>query len=112
MTKPTILLIAGAWHIAELFWPSHQDFEIAGYPTASLSLPSVGADPPVSDFDGDVMTIRSAACQLIADGKEVVAVMHSYGGIAGAEGLQGLGEIREGKGRVIALTYIATILPK
>lgn len=113
MAKPTILLVAGAWHTADYFGPLIKLLEATNYPTVSLGLPSVGASPPVSDFSGDVAAIRTAASELIADDKEVVAVLHSYGGIAGTEALQGLGKAQEGKaGRVIALVYIATMLPK
>lgn len=112
MAKPTILLVAGAWHTADYFGPLTKLLEAADYPTVSLGLPSVGASPPVSDFSSDVTTVRIATSQLIADDKEVVVVMHSYGGIAGTEALQGLGKAQEGKvGRVIALVYIATMLP-
>lgn len=112
MAKPTILLVAGAWHTADYFGPLANLLEAADYPTVSLGLPSVGASPPGSDFREDVAAIRIAACRLIADDKEVVAVMHSYGGIAGTEALQGLGKAKEGKaGRVITLVYIATMLP-
>lgn len=112
MAKPTILLIAGAWHTADCFGPLTELLEASDYPTVSLGLPSAGASPPVSDFSGDVTAIRSAASQLIAADKEVVAVMHSYGGVAGTEALQGLGKAQEGKtGRVIALVYIAAMVP-
>lgn len=56
--------------------------------------------------------VRSAASQLLAADREVVAVVYSYGGVAGTEAPQGLGKAQEGKtGRVIALVYIAAMVP-
>lgn len=48
MAKPTILLIAGAWHRSEYFGPPPPHD-----PIASLDRPSVGVSPPASDFRCD-----------------------------------------------------------
>ena len=57
--------------------------------------------------------VRSTAWELVADGKHIVAVMHSFGGIVGTEALQGLGQTSmKGTGAVLGLMYIATMLPK
>lgn len=86
--------------------------EAAGFPPTALSLPSVGANPAVPAFHNDVTVIRSAASRLISEGKDVVAVMHSYREIPGTEALQGLGEAREDAGAVIDLIHIASMVPR
>lgn len=87
--------------------------EAAEYPVVALGLPSVGADPPKPDFGDDIAIIRSTVSDLISEGKRVVAVLHSYGGIAGTEALQKFGDMpRKGAGAVLGLIYIATMLPK
>lgn len=113
MPKPTILLVGGAWHTAEYLHPFVEKLEAAGFPSVSLGLPSVGAIPSAPDFGEDVAVIRGTASKLIAEGKDVVAVLHSYGGIAGTEALQGFGnDSTDGSNAVIGLVYMATTLPK
>lgn len=113
MSKPTILLVGGAWHIAEYLKPLATALEAADYPTIILALPSVGANPAKVDFGDDVALVRSTASDLVSEGKSIVAVIHSFGGIVGTESLQGLGRASgEGTGVVLGLVYIATMLPK
>ena len=113
MAKPTILLVGGAWHTAEYLDPLLKVFEIADYPTIALGLPSVGANPPATDFSVDVKAIRHQATRLIAEDKEIIAVLHSLGGIPGTEALHGLGKATGGDtGGVVALVYIASMVPK
>ena len=113
MSKPTILLVGGAWHTAEYLRPLATTLEAAEYPVVALGLPSVGADPPKPDFGDDIAIIRSTVSDLISEGKRVVAVLHSYGGIAGTEALQKFGDMPQtGAGAVLGLIYIATMLPK
>ena len=108
-----MLLVGGAWHPTDYLMPLAAMLEAAGYPAMCLSLPSVGANPPKSDFGDDVAVIRSAASQLISEKKRVLAVLHSYGGIVGTEALQGFKNTsKDGAGVLIGLLYIATMLPK
>ena len=108
-----MLLVGGAWHTADDLRPLATVLAAAGYPALRLSLPSVGADLPKSDFGDDVAVIRSTASQLISEGKRVLAVLHSYGGIFGTEALQGSKNTsKDGTGVLVGLLYIATMLPK
>ena len=108
-----MLLVGGAWHTTDYLEPLAAMLEAAGYPAVRVSLPSVGADPPKSDFGDDVAAIRDAASQLISEKKRVLAILHSYGGIVGTEALQGFKNHSKDKGGVlIGLLYIATMLPK
>ena len=115
MSKPTILLVGGAWHTADYLKPLATSLEAADYPTIRLALPSVGASPSKLDFGDDVALVRSTAVDLAAKGKDIVAVLHSFGGVVGTEALQGLGKrasSKEGTGVVRGLVYIASMLPK
>ncbi len=113
MSKPTILLVGGAWHTADYLKPLATVLEAADYPTITLALPSVGASPSKLDFGDDVALVRSTASDLASEGKHIVAVLHSFGGIVGTEALQGLGRTsKEGTGALMGLVYIATMLPK
>ena len=113
MIKPTIVLVGGAWHTAAYLKPLATALEAADYPTLTLALPSVDASPAKADFGDDVALVSSTAKGLAADGKYIVAVMHSFGGIVGTEALQGLGQaFTKWKGAVLGLVYIAAMLPK
>ena len=113
MIKPTILLVGGAWHTAAYLKPLATALEAADYPTIALALPSVGASPAKPDFGDDVALVRSTAKELAADGKHIVAVMHSFGGVVGTEALEGLGQaFTKCTGAVLGLVYIAAMLPK
>ena len=105
MTKPTILLVGGAWHTTAYLKPLATALEAADYPTI--------ASPAKNDFGDDKALVRSIAEDLLADGKHIVAVMHSFGGIVGTEALQGLGQAHmERTGAVLGLVYIAAMIPK
>ena len=113
MPKPTILLVGGAWHTADYLVPFATMLEAAGYPVVPLGLPSVGAKPPKPGFGDDVALIRSTVTQLVSEGKSVLAILHSYGGIVGTEALQGFTNApKDGAGALLGLLYIATMLPK
>lgn len=108
--KPHIVLIPGAWHTAACYDLIIPLLEEAGYATTALTLPSVGAEPPVTSTDEDAVFIHSAVSDLADAGKDVVIVMHSYGAIPGSDAMRGLlknetsGERLEGG--VVALVYL------
>ncbi|KAI9719615.1 MAG: hypothetical protein M1812_003386 [Candelaria pacifica] len=116
LTKPTLVLIHGAWHTAASFSSLISLLEEEGYPAQCISLPSVGASPGLPSFDADVTAIRTVIKPLIESNKQVILVMHSYGGLPGTEALQGLSEIerrKEGKeGGVVRLVYLAAFIAK
>lgn len=60
-------------------------FEANGFPTSCPCQPSFGSAPTVTMYD-DADCIRSEIKKFVEDqGREVVLVLHSYGGIAGTE---------------------------
>ena len=116
-TKPTIFFIHGAWHSPKHFQPIRELFESEGYPTECPCQPTFGAKPPTS-LDDDVKAIRSELNKLIEEqGKDVIVVMHSYGGVVGTEAVhESLGKkARESKGvsgGILQLLYMcAFVLP-
>ena len=112
MEKPTILIVGGAWHPAAYLNSLSKVFEEADYPTVTLGLPSVDANPPAIDFSLDIKVIHDKAHRLITENKDIIAVFHSMGGIPGTDALHGLGKKSESAGGVIALIYIASMLPR
>ncbi|KAG8964984.1 hypothetical protein FRC05_003511 [Tulasnella sp. 425] len=89
-TKPTIIFVPGAWHEPHVFEPVITILQSQGYKTVPVSLPSVGASPPLDDFQPDVATIRAAIVSSVDAGSEVVLFAHSYGGVPASEAVKGL----------------------
>ena len=110
MAKPTVVCVPGAWHTPEIYDQVMNILDSHGYPTISLSLPSVGANPPKPDFADDVMAITTCLTSLVSEEKEVILVMHSYTGMPGTEAPIGLGKkerMTKGlKSGVIRIVYI------
>ena len=90
--------------------------EAQGYPTVCPTLPSIDASPPTVDLPDDAKLIRSQLQRLVEDErKEVVVVVHSYGGVVGSEAVtQELGAEQRGRqgldGGVIRLLYICAFV--
>ena len=51
-----------------------------------------GEVPPTATLEDDVSLIREIALAYIQQGRESIAIMHSYGGIVGMNALSGLGK--------------------
>jgi pimeloyl-ACP methyl ester carboxylesterase len=119
-TKPTFVFVPGAWHQPSAFKPSLDLLTSAGYEVEAVSLPSVGTvergEPATTSFQPDVDAIRKAILSHIDQGKDVIVVMHSYGGIPGSHAVQGLSKDERQaagkKGSVVKLIYIAAMLWK
>lgn len=115
--KPTILLVAGAWLPPATYEPFLHLFKEAGFPTLSVSYPSFNpTDPQKTDVAADSRSIRDNVLYPLVeeDGKEVVIIMHSYGGMPGSVAAKGLGERqrrKDGKpGGVLGLIFISAFV--
>jgi pimeloyl-ACP methyl ester carboxylesterase len=64
----------------------------------------------------DAAAIRRVTSKLAFEGRQIVLVMHSYGGIRGTESAKGLArKIRQAEGKpggIIALVYLCAYLVK
>lgn len=78
MAKPTVVFVPGAWHGPDIYDAAMANISKHGYPTVGLPLPSVGADPPLTSFEGDVRAIRDCVSRLVeVEEKEVCIVSQS-----------------------------------
>ncbi|PLB45813.1 alpha/beta-hydrolase [Aspergillus steynii IBT 23096] len=112
--KPTILLIPGAWHLGSTFEPVANILRAQGYQAETVTLPSAGGPSTTTAYD-DADHIRKAYLNdLIAQGKEVILVLHSYAGVPGTESVKGLARkdlaAQGKKGGVVGLIYQAAFL--
>ena len=113
-TKPTIVLIPGAW-----FHPSTYDQFISilqrlSYPIVYASYPSLNpSDPATADAAHDTEAVlQNFLLPLVEnEGKDVVILMHSYGGVPGSSAARGLAKAQRSKkakkGGVVGLIYFS-----
>lgn len=114
-TKPTIVLIPGGWHLPNTYDKLAPALERRGYSTLSIRNPSVGtllpSDAPTDTLvQADATNVRAAIAPLLAQGKELVVVAHSYGGEVLSRAFADYAWSSEDKGRVLALVYMAAFL--
>lgn len=89
---PTIVLVQGSFQIPDVYSKLVQGLMYRGYPTIFPRLPSCSNTdspnfPQVSLVD-DALAIRTELIRQVEyEGKDVVVVMHSYGGLVGSEAI-------------------------
>jgi pimeloyl-ACP methyl ester carboxylesterase len=114
MSKPTFVLLHGAWHTPKCWTLLTTHLTKAGYEAIAPALPSSGSNPPTPDWSADISLIRNTVSDLVDQGRDVVVVMHSFSGMTGGTALQGLGKeerLQEGKsGGVVRLVYVVAFL--
>lgn len=90
-TKPTVVFVHGAWHNASCWDLIREKLSKHSYSSVAVTLPSVGHKPAVKSHLEDTAVVRQELSRLIEqEGKEVILVMHSYGGVAGGGAVKGL----------------------
>ncbi|KAF2244383.1 alpha/beta-hydrolase [Trematosphaeria pertusa] len=107
-TKPTIVLIHGGWHVPATYSKLAEALRSSGYEVHVPRLASVNETrPPNADLSTDTALIRSYVENLVQAGRDVVAIMHSYGGQVGTNALHGLSaEIRSKEGKTGGITQL------
>ncbi|KAK7551442.1 Alpha/beta hydrolase fold-1 [Phyllosticta citricarpa] len=116
MSKPVILLAPGGWHTPDCYDIVRDQLHARGWTTDTVAYPSVGGEPTKSLPD-DAAVLRAKLETLADRGQDIVLVVHSYGGLVGANAVEGLGyeqRKRAGKkGGVIMFVYLAAfVVPK
>lgn len=116
MDQPTLLFIPGAWHAADGFEDVRASLASRKIknPTIALLLPSIGAEPPKKGLADDTLHVHNEIEKLVEQGKKVVVIAHSSGGMVGAGAVKGLScserKQEEKKGGVIMLVYMAAFV--
>ena len=112
-TKPTVLIVPGGWHLPIHYEPLTKVLSSHGLPSVALPLPTLGASPPDKDLYDDIAYISSKLEELVEkEGREVILIVHSYGGIPGSSAARPFvrkERAQEGKkGGVIGVLYISS----
>ena len=113
---PTLLFVPGAWHkpscydkITTILQKKHN------LRCVSITLPSTQGDPSAT-FKDDLDTARQAISTETSQGRDVVVIAHSYGGIVGNSAVKGFARPQDtvsststsSTGHVIGLILIAS----
>ena len=113
-TKLTILVLPGAWLHPSTYDTFISRLQHLSFPTVYASYPSLDpSNPATADAANDaVAVLKGTLLPLIADeGKDVVIVMHSYGGVPGSAAARGLSKAQRSrerkKGGVVGLIHVS-----
>ncbi|KAL8880490.1 MAG: hypothetical protein Q9192_008003 [Flavoplaca navasiana] len=112
-TETTIVIVPGAWHPALLYDDLISRFQAAGYGAIVAAYPSCDSQSPkTATCDQDAKAIRKQCLSLMEDeGKDLLLVCHSFGGIPGGAAAHGLSKeerLRKGeRGSIIGLVYMS-----
>jgi hypothetical protein len=115
MDRPTILIVPGGFTLPELYNEVISHVSSKGYPVHALHLPSVGykTNHPGTMQD-DAAFISAEVSKHANEGRDVVLVGHSYGGVPATESTRGLSKLerqqRGNPGGLMRIAYISCII--
>ncbi|KAI1080694.1 Alpha/Beta hydrolase protein [Whalleya microplaca] len=116
--KPTFILITGSWVPPSLYDPLVDPLRAAGYEvhiTNHKTNSSTTSQPLATAYD-DAAPIHELATKLADDGKDIIFLMHSYGGLPGSIASKGLGKTERQqagkKGGVVRLFFMTAWVPE
>lgn len=113
-SRPSVILVHGSWHTNEYFGPLRSLLEAKGYPTIAPLLPTTGGTPGKVGLHEDAAVVRAEIKKLVDQGKDVILVMHSYGGLVGSQAVEGFGKASRKQhglsGGVIHMAFITAFL--
>ena len=115
-SKPTVVIVPGAWHPASLYDGFVSRLQEAGYGAVVATYPSVDSpSPKTATCEKDAQAVRQQCLSLIEDeSKDLLLLCHSYGGIPGggaAVGLSKTERVEKGKkGGILGLVYMSAFV--
>ncbi|KAL4738630.1 Alpha/beta hydrolase fold-1 [Aspergillus similis] len=112
--RPIVIFAPGAWNAGSIYDDFRELLSRRGILSVAVDHPSNGAEPPTKGLGDDVQHLRQVLTDYANQGKRIVLVGHSYGGmvISGAAASMGFEQRAEaGKpGGVILLVYMAAFV--
>ncbi|KAJ7037790.1 Alpha/beta hydrolase fold-1 [Mycena alexandri] len=116
-TKPEIIIIPGSFCPLKYYDPVVADLKAHGYSVHGVELETVGRrDTAAPGMYDDAAAIAALVTRLANEGKDVVLVPHSYGGVPTCESAKGLAKTvreKEGKaGGIVRIVFVSAIVPK
>ncbi|RGP77213.1 alpha beta-hydrolase [Fusarium longipes] len=112
MHKISLIFVPGAWHTPDCWGKVVSAMEAQDYKCIPITLPTTQSTSKSVNFSTDVNAVREALISETTQGRDVVILVHSYGGAVGASAIKGLSrktaEAGDDKGHVIGLFMIGT----
>lgn len=114
--KPSIVIIPGSFTGPDLYTTLSSQLEGHGYEVFVGTLQSASRTPPekAATMKEDAAYFRGIAEFLASQGKDVVVLGHSYGGIVATESVKGVTKSeREEQGKpggVVRVVYLASVI--
>jgi pimeloyl-ACP methyl ester carboxylesterase len=115
-SKPAILLIPGSFSHAGMYYPLQDAIQAQGYECFVNNAPSASRNPPEepATLEDDAVFFRGLIEKLADQGKDVVVVAHSYGGIIATEAAKGAAKAdRQASGKqggIVKIVYLSAIV--
>ncbi|MCJ1358656.1 MAG: hypothetical protein MMC33_008656 [Icmadophila ericetorum] len=115
-TKPTFVIVPGAFHSASCYEPLFSALRSSGYETKTGTLKSVVDASKVLGDDIAFVKEELLLPLIEQEGKDVVVACHSYGGFPTSVAIAGLSKVERTakgeKGGIIGLIYICAFVPR
>lgn len=116
--KPAIVIVPASFTPPSLYKKVVEELDRHGYTTTVIHLLSVGIGLPSAPatMAEDADHIKSITSKLAGEGKDIIMVMHSYGGICGTESAYDIIKARRAQGGksggITGLLYISSPVPE
>ncbi|KAJ5619236.1 hypothetical protein N7510_003220 [Penicillium lagena] len=109
---PVIFLVPGLWEGPSVFEPLSALMTANGFTTESAVLLSTGTVSPGNPtMKDDIAAVRQHLQEVVAQGEDVLLVLHSAGGFIGSEAMQGLSKKQRKesgqKGGVVGIVFLS-----
>ncbi|KIW18350.1 hypothetical protein PV08_02638 [Exophiala spinifera] len=114
---PTVVIIPGSFSSAYFYDEIVHQLRMNGFEAAAYDLPSASRMPPqpAATLANDAAFFHDIAQKIADQGKDIVFVTHSYGGVVGTEASKGLTKAErqaDGKeGGLVRLVYLTSVVP-
>jgi hypothetical protein len=114
--KPAIIIVTGSFSPVDAYDDTIAPLRAQGYEVIVPALPSIGKKPgPPPTLYDDANLIASEAERFVDDGKDVVLIAHSYGGVVASQAVKGLSKKeRESQGKkcgIVRIGYLTALVP-
>ncbi|KAK5054496.1 hypothetical protein LTR84_001387 [Exophiala bonariae] len=116
-SKPSIVIIPGSFSPDYFYFDTVDKLREYGYEAIVKNLPSASRLPPekAATLYEDADYFRGVAEKLADEGKDVVFVTHSYGGVVGSEAARDVLKTQRqaaGKtGGIVRIVYVTSVVP-
>lgn len=116
-TKPSVVIVPGSFSPDFFYFDVVNKLREYGYETQVQNLPSASRLPPQqpATMYEDADFFRGVIEELADQGKDVVVVTHSYGGLVGSEAAKGVIKAdREAAGKpggLVKLVFLTSVVP-